>query len=272
MSATKFLRWVLVGALMIAVCPRKTEAASMEIDSISLSTISAQAGTNGLNITTSVYILAGSSLSLRTGSGFILGQSSITSSAFFGDGSSLLNVAGVGANLTWGGPATFLSSFTIQSAGRQISLSTGTATNNLVISPEGVISFCPELHNSSSTIIPNSATTAAACNICIAGSTLTITTSGGSVEVVFTGALENTSAGRVQMRILQDGIPLPSISNYLREIYSANMFSAASSLRYLIKTPSAGTHSYCISICTWAGGSLLNDAADANIFFVKELK
>jgi hypothetical protein len=170
---------------------------------------------------------------------------------------------------------------TVRSYAREISISTGPGTKNVALSTSGDLTFYPKLHNSSATAIPEGSTTNTNFGPCLSGSTLTITTSGGNVEAIFTAELENddTSAG-AGVAILEDGhLPLELGPNYQKSIggfrYSTAYgipIKSTSKFRWLFTPPSAGVHSYCITINVGNGGTTTLRGRTANQFSISELK
>lgn len=263
----------MAGILFLSVGGRSAAASTASFDSISVSSVGAL-GDNGITISSSVYIRNGNSLTLDGATGYITLVSSVNASAFFADGSHLNGVASLVATQTFSGGNTFISSFTVDTGGMAISLSTSASTNNLLIGSNGTASFYPELHNSSSTTVPQAATTALTCSICVAGSTLTITTAGGNVGAVLTGYIDN-SAGTAELGLLQDGQYVGNFTSQVSVRADATPFFSNTIFKYLVTGPDAGTHSYCLTLCrTTAVGTatLYNDSANANIFFVEELR
>lgn len=272
----------IVIALSVSL-PITVHAGTIAADTIYTSTINAFPASNGINITTNAYFSAGNSLTLSGANGYITTQSSITASAFFGDGSHLANVANLIGDNNFTGANTFTSSFSVQSGGRQIILSTGPGMSNILIDTNGAISFSPQLHNSSATIVPGYSTTNSAFGPCIPSSTITFTTSGGRVELAFTGNIELTSQITqvgTWINFLQDG-------QYVRDLSSSKGFMVWTHLTspggnievqpirisYLLDAPPAGSHSYCLTLLSLNGFASTLASSDAgNIFYVKEIK
>ncbi|UPT72884.1 MAG: hypothetical protein M0D55_13285 [Elusimicrobiota bacterium] len=236
----------------------------------------------GISITTNVYFTFGSSLTLTGPNGTFSNQSSVTASAFFGDGSHLSDVASLLGDNTFTGANTFTSSFTIQSGGHQINLSTGN-TSNIKIEADGTVSFFPQLHNSSAASISDYSTTNAAFGPCIPSSTITFTTSGGRVEIVFTGNLELTSqitVGGTWINFLQDGQFVRDLSANKGFMVWKQLGSLAGNIQiqpvriaYLLDAPAPGPHSYCLTLSSLNGlTSTLTNSNAGNIFYVKEIK
>lgn len=264
---------MLLQILFFLILGGNAQASTASFDIISVSAIGAN-NSGGVILSTSAYIQSGSSLTLRGSTGYIVIASSLNASSFFGDGSHLTGAIPLTATQTFSGSNAFTSSFTVQSVGRRISFSTGTDVDNLAIGDSGAISFYPELHNSSATTIPPASSTSQDCTVCIAGSTLTITTSGGNVEAVVTAYIQNTS-GFASLNLLQDGNFVGNLSSQKSIRTDQNVFSNTV-FKYLIIAPGAGAHSYCLSICKFGPApgttTLFNDSNNGNIFFVKELK
>lgn len=264
---------MLLQIIFFLVLGGDAHASTASFDILSVSTIGANSS-GGVILSSSAYVQSGSSLTLQGSAGHIVTASSFNASSFFGDGSHLTGAIPLAATQTFSGSNAFTSSFTVQSAGRRIIFSTGTDIDNFAISPSGVASFYPELHNSSATAIPPASSTSQDCTVCINGSTLTITTAGGNVEAVVTAYIENTS-GFASLNLLQDGNFIGNLTAQKSIRTDQNVFSNTA-FKYLVIAPSAGAHSYCLSICKFGPApgtaTLFNDSNNGNIFFVKELK
>lgn len=252
-----------------------SSASVIASDHISISTI--QAGSSRIAITSSVYVTAGASLTISGQDSTLTTASSMTASAFFGDGGQLSRIASLTANQSMSGAATFSSSFTVNSLGGEIVLSTSSSIGNLAINSDGSTSFTPNLHNSSSTVIPDATTTNQYCGPCVSGSTLTITTTGGKVEIVFSGTIGNNDKSSAIV-FLQDGSFVGNLGSdaVLSKAIWLNAHYPLISSHYVVE-PTAGQHSYCLSLCTNViqnptTAELFNDATHTNIFYVMELK
>jgi hypothetical protein len=246
------------------------KASVIAVDSVSLSTIAGSF--QGITMASAVFV--NGSITLGGPGGYVTSDSSVNASAFFGGGGQLSGVWLPASNQTSSGANEFTSSFTVESGGRQIILSTSSTVNNFSISSTGVLSFFPELHNSSSTIIPTAATTNHALGGCISGSTLTITTAGGRVQLDLAGTTGQTGNADPVINFLQDGQFVNNLSA-LAAITGGSPDSIAAPLSYIVDAPTPGQHSYCISLATLnnAGTALLfNDSARTNLFYIKEIK
>jgi len=249
-------------------------ASTAESGNLYVSTIAAQS--DGIFFSSGIILVSGSSLTLQGSKGYLVAESSITASSFFGDGGRLGQVASLSGDNIFSGANMFTSSFTIQSYGRPIVLSTSIAGARVEISSGGALSFFPELHNSSSTVVPE-ATSTGSFGPCIAGSTISIVTSGGRVEVTFTGALGTSSTsgspGDIAINFLQDGSFVRDLSATKGFVANGTSYSYASympfRLNYLVDAPSTGSHSYCLTI---QGGTILSGDNSRNLFYVKEIK
>ena len=265
-------------ALMSLILCSTARAGMATFDVLTISTASGQADNSGITISSDAYILPGSSLTLQGAGGYITTQSSITASSFFGDGGHLTNVASLSGNNAFSGANTFTSSFTVQSSGRPISVSTGAGSNNIFISSNGSVSFNPRLHNSSATIVPEAQTTNSSFGPCIV-STITLTTSGGRVELIFTGSFKlgpDAASEQAAINFLQDGQFVRDLSNtkgFIVFTSGATLDSYTSMrLSYLLDAPAPGQHSYCLTISALNGLPTTLSAASSNIFYVKEIK
>jgi len=282
-------RWqrFLLGLHVIAIVslvPTELQASEISVDTLYVSTVVGQLG--GIRISSNVFFTSGSSLTLSGATGNITTASSVTTSGFFGDGSHLTGISPIvlTSTQTFNGAVTFTSSFTIQSHGRQIILSTSSTVNNIAISSTGALSFYPNLHNSSSTSIPNTTITTTQLGTCVTGSTLTIQTSGGRVEAEFSGLIrlaQPAGSSATLVGILQDGQFVRNLSATKPILYgrfgSGNaQNSAGYPINYLFDAPPPGEHSYCLTVAAPDGGdgiTIVNDSAVCrNIFFVKEIK
>ncbi len=268
--------FLLTGWFFLA--SRHAMASEVATNSLRVSTISAPSGATGITFSSSVRLLPNNSITLNGAAGAIVLASSVTASSFWGDGGSLTNTnnAVLSATQTFSGANTFTSSFTVQSFGRTVALSTGGTTDNLTLSSNGTVLFSPELHNSSHTLIPNASTTNTSLGSCVDGSTLTITTTGGNVEVTFTGARRRTTSGGLNLSVLQDGQFPPGFDSTtgIARSFTLNAYGSQVCFSYLFSAVGAGTHSYCLTFAALGGGTaeLLNDSSTSNIFYVKELK
>lgn len=259
--------------LLTSIC----RASVIATDTLTVSTVAGLPGGSGVTFSTSVHLAGGANWTLRGGGGYLLSESSITASAFFGDAGALTGTSEgiLGATQTFTGGNTFLSSFTVQSGGREIVFSTGSESSNLLIDQAGYLSFRPELHNSSATVVPEFVTTAFPMGTCALGSTITITSSGGRIEVTFVGVVDGALEPAVSF--LQDGLfvndltPLTAIGKAQANRKIPGGFA------YLIDAPAPGIHFYCLVIgrtsnTVTAATKLYNDAFHGNLFYVKEIK
>lgn len=246
-----------------------TQAGVISADTISLSTVVGQG--NGITFSSSVYIASGNSLTLQGFGGYITSASSMNASAFFGDASHL-GIALLSGNNSFSGSNTFMSSFTIQSGGAPIGFSTSSTTNNIAVSSIGAVSFFPELHNSSSTILPEVTFSFSQFGTCINGSTLTVITSGGQIELSFTGSMIVNSTNTIAVNILQDGHFVNNFSSStgisISEAVAAGNYMPVR-LKYLMAAPSPDSHSYCLAMI---GDATVCDSKCSNLLYLTELK
>lgn len=277
------MRGFLLAGVLFPFLSHLAKAGHIESDALAISSIAGRDG--GIWISSSIHFGIGSSLTLQGAGGYFAGQSSVNAGAFFGDGGGLSGIAKVGSSQVFAGANVFASSFSVASGGRQIVLATGTLTNNLTITPSGIAIFVPELHNSSHAIIPAAGTSASRLGPCVAGSTLTITTTGGRVEVILAATIANTFGSTGTVSILQDGNFMNGFSPDVG-LYGINVgvqgTAFVSPIDYLLEAPSPGAHSYCVTIANPRGvGSvfLINggvivsgDGRASNLFYVKEIK
>ncbi len=269
--------------VLIVGLSANSHSATMAANNMHVSTIGVPGTSPGINIATHAYFAAGSSLTLSGSQGYITAQSSINASAFFGDGSRLMNVASLSGDNSFTGAALFSSSFTIQSNGRRIVFSTGSAIDNLLVSTDGVVSFSPQLHNTSATAVQGYSTTNASFGPCIPSSTITFTTSGGRVELIFTGNIELASQitqTGTWINFLQDGQFVRDLSADKGFMVWTDLASPGGSVQsqpiriaYLLDAPTAGAHSYCLTMLSLNGyTSTLTSSNASNLFYVKEIK
>ena len=268
---------IIFPAVLIFMATAAT-AGNISVDTATIGTISGQPLSNGVIFSTSVYFVSGASLTMQGSGGYITALSSVNAASFFGDGGHLNGIGALASTQTFSGASTFTSSFTIRSNGREIILSTSATNTNIDISPSGAITFFPDLHNSSATIIPDATTTDQYCGPCVSGSTLTITTTGGSVEISFSGSIGNNDDISA-INFLQDGQFVGDLGTdavIAKTVWSMIRLPPVA-VHYLVKPLPPGIHSYCLSLCTNSSRSLetaelLNNSTQANIFFIKELK
>lgn len=251
-------------------------AALVAADNAIVNTITAQAPSNGIFFSSALSITNGSSLTLQGAGGYVSAVSSINASAFFGDASQLHGVGRLISSQTLSGANAFNSSFTVRSGGREIILSTSTSTNSVSIGPEGVLRFYPAIHNSSRTIgIPQYFTSNTTLGPCVPGSTITITTTGGQIQINFAGSVTSASATAT---VLQDGQFINGLSatKGVNSYLSANPETATffpASFSYLLDAPSAGAHTYCLSLAALgSSGATFEEGVMTNIFYVIEVK
>jgi hypothetical protein len=234
---------------------------------------------SSIAISSPIYIAAGSSLTLQGANGSIVSGSSISASSFFGDGSNLTGILSLSSTQTFSGSIIFQSSVTVQSGGRAIILSTGPSMANIQISPDGAISFYPGLHNSSSTIVPLATATNTHLGPCV--STITITTTGGAIEAIFSGEIQNDAASPdARLSFLQDahfppelvsGTNDKAIGGFVNTTTWPAIFMTTK-MRWLFDPPSPGQHSYCLTMAAFNGGTTTLLDRTANIFTIREIK
>lgn len=256
-------------------------ASTFSAGTIYISTASEQIASSGITLSSYVYIAPNSRLTLDGDTGVITSISSISAGAFFGDGSHLTGIGILDATQTFSGANSFTSSFAVYSGGNRITLSTSSSSNNITIDASGVATFFPTLHNSSYTSIPEASTTNTSFGPCVAGSTLTISTNGGRVEIVFSGSLSNSTANPgfpdiSQIDFLIDGHfanGLASTQGFKIADAQDDVFSLPISIDYLSDILSAGTHSFCVTLAAGSSSTAtLINSASSNIFYLKEIK
>lgn len=269
----------MICALLLVLWGTTTvSASSVSAADVETSSISALVGPNGISITSATFE---GSLLLYGSSGTILTQSSAVASSFFGDGSQLAlpQMVVLTGTQTFSGANTFISSFAVQSNGRDIIFSTAPQTTNIRITAEGVISFSPTIHNSSSTSVPEYATTASSFTECIPGSTITVVTGGGRLAVTFSGTLTPTSQNTGRLNFLVDGAYVNDMSftsGIILNNSSRNWVD--SSFSYLTPALPAGSHSVCLMLAKFEPVSsastvtLDNNSTRGNAFYITEIR
>lgn len=261
---------LFLAAILAALLRTGADASDTAFDRVGVSSISAPS-ISAVTFASDI-LLNGAGMTIN---GAITGQSSMTASAFFGNGERLTGVLSLTSTQTATAAFTFLSSFTIRSGGRRIVLSTSSSVENMVIAQDGILRFYPELHNSTSTVIQAVATTAGSAGVCI--STLTLTSAGGRLEISFTGTLASSlTEGWVGISFLIDGA-------FVGDMTAQKMFASQPSeeagfdrsvhLNYLVSAPAPGTHNVCVSLAAPYGGTASILTANATtIFWVKEIR
>ncbi|UPT72883.1 MAG: hypothetical protein M0D55_13280 [Elusimicrobiota bacterium] len=204
----------------------------------------------------------------------------MTSGTLIGDGSNLSGTASIilNATQTFTGATTFSSSFTVQSSGRIIRISTSASTNIIAIDTDGAIRFIPTLHNSSSTSIPSVVTSNTALGPCVSGSTLAITTTGGQVEAQFTGLVTNPNTSTTTaIAILQDGqfVGNMSATKPLIKGGRKQSFHLSQYIQLSLRSPAAWI-AFILHYTRrpgWGDAAIVNSAGvTSNFFYLKEIK
>lgn len=263
--------------LALLTCSRAA-GSEIAVDRIIASTVSAPSGGANIEFLSPLFTIG--NVSLSESSGTVVSGSSVVAGSFDGYGAPLENIAILsGPDQSLSGANIFLSSLSVASGGRIISLSTGSTAAGISISQTGATTFSPTLHNASSTIIPNFSTTNPYCDIGVPGSTLTITTNGGRVELVFSGLVFNNPAA-AGMSFLVDGAFVSNLSSAsVVNRYDWHPLLVSETLRYVTDPLAKGSHSFCLTLCTNmttnpdSFAAVLDNTSDhATIFYVKELK
>lgn len=284
------MRALLGRLLVIGVClPIPASASVVEASDVRVATISVQANIAFLSVSSSVHLQSGTSLTLSGADGYFRGASSITATSYLGEGTNLSSLIDLMSTQTYSGAATLASSITVRSYGREILISTSASPANIKIDSAGIISFYPDLHASSATIISGYSTTNQQFTECVTGSTLTIITSGGRVEIAFTGTFTMSTGLNFGVSFMQDGLYPNGLTATKGVVTSVNRgpVSQTQSFKYLLAAPSPGTHSYCISIrnanasaatvtlydnAGLDSNNQLGQSTGRNLFYVKEIK
>lgn len=252
-------------------------AGTIHTDAANTGNISGAMTSDGVIFASHSYVAFGSSLTLQGNAGYIDMQSSITASSFWGDGRHLSDIGIISGTQSFSGAATFTSTFTIQSGGRQISLSTGVSATNISISPSGNVTFFPFLHIASFTSIDTYETTITSLTVCVPGSTITLVTGGGRVAVDFTGQIYADILGSASF--LQDGQYAGNLSGEAG-LSNTRFNKGVDGFTYLTDILPAGLHSYCLTLAELSGvankfvGLIGAPTAGIgrNLFSVKEIK
>lgn len=139
---------------------------------------------------------------------------------------------------------------------------------------QGIVASSTSPINYSSLFSLSGSTTDTTFGTCWVGSTVTITTLGGHIEVWFTGSFEKTIANQsVFTNFLQDGLyvsPMSASSPASADIpAAANAGVSGASFKYFL-TVATGTHSYCLQTRVSAGTAKFS-ADSANQFGVADM-
>lgn len=277
----------LLFLMVLALPPGDSSASALRVDAVEIQSLQSA---EQIRISSDVVFTSGSSLTLVGSEGYIRAASSVTAASFFGDGSHLLGVPSIlGSTQVFSAAQTFRSSFTVESGGREIILSTSATTSGIRISSQGAVVFSPALHASSATIVAEYSTTGASLGPCISGSTLTIRTAGGKVEVIALVSVSISTRAEgpsceAGISFLQDGQFVRDLSRTkgIVSVTSSPLLSAPRTvmMNYLVEAPSSGEHSYCLTLAlvdtaTACGGAPITIEVvpvAQNYFYVQELK
>lgn len=176
------------------------------------------------------------------GTGVIQGTMTVQGNAFSVGGATF---AVAGGSITLGG---------LLNAGTAgIKWADGSTSTTAATSPVG-------LTRSSTTInpMPNASFTNIALGPCHSGSTLTLTTNGGKVRISVAGSGANSTL-EMHIGLLQDGAFVEG-TNSTKPITSANCTGNGNpinmSFSWVTPTaPSAGSHTWCLTLRQWNGGT-----------------
>jgi hypothetical protein len=249
-------------------------ASTLAVDNVQLGDVDSLSRSGNILISSYVYVVSDSSLTLQGRDGYITTGSSVSASSYFGDGTNLSGIPKFASTQNWTNENIFKSSFTVRSQGDQIVLSTGSMIDNLSISSSGIVTFYPELHNSSSTEIPDAQTTNQLSTVCVHGSTLAIVTSGGAVEIGFNGNLDNP-VNIATISFLMDGHfvgDMAGDADIVKVTFSDGWTLFSTSVRYMTEKLSSGVHSFCLALSNNSSGDGLAHLVTPNHFFIKEIK
>lgn len=263
--------------ISIMLFPQISSASTINTDAASIGTLAGQATSDGITFSSSVYISAGSSLTLQGSSGYIKAASSVTASSFWGDGRQLSDVGILTGTQTFSGANTFISTVSFRTGGRQIIVSTDSTTNNISINGAGQSTFSPFLHIATFTTISAFSTTVSSLNVCVPGSTITLVTGGGRVEINFTGQISGSFFGSASF--LQNGQFVGDLSNQAGLSSSRLAGTGVDGFTYLTEILPAGSYSYCLTLAVLSGlGDTVfligapNSGLGRNLFYAKEIK
>ncbi len=173
---------------------------------------------------------------------------------------------------------TITGGFTVRSGGVDIILSTNALTNSIKIDgATGEMTSLYKQHNSSQAILTSQVFTNT-LNACIGKSTVTITTTGGSVAIYTTVTLDNNDATAiVGVSFKQDGVfvaPLNTLKSIAYQSIGVATEQYSLSFFYILKDVLAGSHQYCLAgrVNVGTGNLRGSDIFRESIFGVIELK
>lgn len=267
---------VFVGPIVFALASTPSRAAVVQADEYVVSTFTASS--QHIAISTSLAFV-NTTVNMATPLSVLTSQSSFTASAFFGYGGELLSVNNhlIDSTNSFSGANTFGSSTTVASGGREISFSTG-ATAAIKISSSGIVTFYPELHNSSRTIIPTPVSVSTTIGPCVPGSTITVQSSGAPLELVFLGNMGPLISNDViSINFLVDGSFLPGFSSG-KTICSYSPINSFSPWGHSVFCQSvasgltASAHSLCVTVSGNSPSTHQIRGSAASYFYVLELK
>lgn len=265
-----------MGSILFVFASRASRAATIQTDELRVSTITSNSP--HIAISTSLAF-ANTSVNMTAPSSALTVQSSFTASAFFGYGGALVGVNNhiVDSTNSFSGSNTFTSSITVISGGREISLSTGTGSS-IKIASNGIVTFYPELHNSSRTIIPTPVSVSTTIGPCVPGSTITIQSSGAPLEMVFMGNMGPLISNDViSINFLVDGAHLSGFSSAkticsFSPISSFTPWGHSIFCQSVVSGLSAAAHSLCVTVSGNAPLTQQITGNAASYFYGVELK
>lgn len=178
------------------------------------------------------------------------------------------------------GAATFTSSVTIQTDGREVLIGTSTTSGvySIKVETDGDVLFSPKIHNSTCAAqIPTASFTNTTFAAGILGSTVTFTTAGGDVFITANIICDvNVTGGNVLFSFLQDGAVVSPLSTTKGAcIYQARAAGAVGvcPIAWIIKSVAAGSHSYTLTgRVTGDTGSIQTTSNFSNQFCATELR
>lgn len=270
--------------LAVLVCAAATRSLASTVSATSLEAASITSpNSSPVIFESNVQLSTDARVTLSGSSGNLISLSSVNASAFFGDGNRLILRTALNSTQTFTGANTFLSSFTTQTNGRSVWLSTTSAHANIMLTENGITTFNPEIHNSTWVLVPHYETSNQDLSICVPGSTISITSGGGAIEIGFSGRVSVGGAYGVGLGLLHNGQFVNGTNSTKGVTESQICPPCAGSFRYLVSpAPLPGVQTFCISLYAfqtqpvYSAILLSTDSASGvsvrNIFYASELR
>jgi hypothetical protein len=204
--------------------------------------------------------------SSKTFTAAVLGKSSITASAFFGDGSALTGIAGE-AN-TYASSKTFTSDV----------LGKSSVTASGFFGNGSALTGLPVAQTTVTYNLSGATTETTTFKVCYGSGTLT-TSAGTQVQVAYSGDITNSGAAGQYcvINFLQDGAFISPASSTIGMGKSNNASAGGSGNATTVRvfpSPGAGSHSWCVSMISPFGATctFTSSAVLGNQFSVTELR